>query len=500
MRLREAAKEALGPLAVSMTLEDTQLLRRQIARRCIYGVDLNEMAVNLARLSIWIHTFVPGLPLSFLDHNLVQGNALIGMGTVDEANEWMGKVAGPLIRLTPEQLEPALKPLRDLAGVSDANASEVAKARKSLAEAKEVVAPVAALFDILSAARIDRDCGLAVHTDAGRWMKDLSSLPCSAAHKKARKVMEAIPPFHFPVAFPEVFLRERSGFDVLLGNPPWEEATVEEDRFWTRHHPGFHSLRQQEQENTKAKLRDSRPDLVRCYETERAGADLLRGVLTSGQYPGMGTGDPDLYKAFYWRFWELSVAGSGWAGIVLPRNSMAAKGSAEFREKAFREGTFGDLTWLLNSGGWVFDDVEARYTMVLAAFHKQRAEANATLPFRGPFRSRLRYDEGMAKPALKFTVSDVGQWTDIWALPLLPTEDSGEVFAQLRKSPRLDAKIAGSWRARPVAEFHATSDKPLMRLSERGRVGRKQRVKNGKSGKLSCGILFSVSLRCENRY
>jgi hypothetical protein len=43
-----------------------------------------------------------------------------------------------------------------------------------------------------------------------------------------------------------VFLRDRSGFDLLLGNPPWEEATVEEDRFWTRHNPGFHSLRQKE--------------------------------------------------------------------------------------------------------------------------------------------------------------------------------------------------------------------------------------------------------------
>jgi hypothetical protein len=73
-RLREAAHEALGSQAEEIDpIEDTQLLRRQIARRCIYRVDLNPIAVELTRLSLWIHTFVPGLPLSFLDHSLVVG-------------------------------------------------------------------------------------------------------------------------------------------------------------------------------------------------------------------------------------------------------------------------------------------------------------------------------------------------------------------------------------------------------------------------------------------
>jgi type II restriction/modification system DNA methylase subunit YeeA len=78
--LRAAALDALGELADQTLIEDAQLLRRLIARRCIYGVDLNELAVQLARLSIWIHTFVPGLPLSLLDHTLVRGNALVGLG------------------------------------------------------------------------------------------------------------------------------------------------------------------------------------------------------------------------------------------------------------------------------------------------------------------------------------------------------------------------------------------------------------------------------------
>jgi hypothetical protein len=84
LKLRAAAEQSLGPLAEAVEIEDMQLLRRLIARRCIYGVDLNPVAVDLARLSLWIHTFVPGLPLSLLDRNLVVGNSLVGIGQLGE--------------------------------------------------------------------------------------------------------------------------------------------------------------------------------------------------------------------------------------------------------------------------------------------------------------------------------------------------------------------------------------------------------------------------------
>jgi hypothetical protein len=455
-RLRDFANESLGLLlAGNIDIEKNQLLRRQIARRCIYGVDLNPIAVDLARLAIWIHTFVPGLPLSFLDHNLVQGNALVGIGTLKEANDALDS-AGSLLRVSEDDLRQALAPLEKLAALSDVTPGEIKAARKAFAEARKAVEPVRRLFDVLTAARLGQAKGFI----------ELTAFPDAALHAKVTKGLEALPAFHFPVAFPEVFLRKRAGFDVLLGNPPWEEATVEEDRFWTRHQPGFHSLKQKEQEALKKKLRLGRPDLVKIYEEEKTHAELLRHVLTSGAYPGMGTGDPDTYKAFYWRFWELLAPGTGWAGIVLPRNAMSAKGSSDFRKQAFAEGQFGDMTWLLNRQGWVFEDVEPRYTIVLTAFTKRPATQDQSLPFRGPFRSLERYEVGVKNPALRFRLAEIGAWTDIWALPLLPSEDSGDVFVQLRKSPRLDAKIEGSWRARPQRELDATNDKPLMKITD----------------------------------
>ena len=102
--LRTVALGELRDLGESTTIEDGQLLRRMIARHCIYGVDLNGLAVQLARLAVWIHTFVPGLPLSFLDHNLVHGDALVGIGTLDEVKEKFEALSLPMFPVDATEL------------------------------------------------------------------------------------------------------------------------------------------------------------------------------------------------------------------------------------------------------------------------------------------------------------------------------------------------------------------------------------------------------------
>ena len=119
--LREAAKHELGELAETTAIEDGQLLRRLIARRCIYGVDLNGLSVQLARLAVWIHTFVPGLPLSILDRQLVQGNALVGIGSIQSIRTRLQEATGPLFPIDVERLlGQAAQPLNRLARLNDA--------------------------------------------------------------------------------------------------------------------------------------------------------------------------------------------------------------------------------------------------------------------------------------------------------------------------------------------------------------------------------------------
>ena len=134
LRLRQTAEEALGDLSDGVEIESSSLLRRQVARHCVYGVDRNRVAVELARLAIWVHTFVPGLPLSLLDHNLVHGDSLTGVGTLDEVAAAFEPKADPdtpsLTRLQVEEmLEQATKALQRLARISDADKREIDEAR-----------------------------------------------------------------------------------------------------------------------------------------------------------------------------------------------------------------------------------------------------------------------------------------------------------------------------------------------------------------------------------
>ena len=458
--LRKAAMDALGDAADSYPdFEDTALLRRLIARRCIYGVDINEVAVQLARLAIWIHTFVPGLPLSLLDRNLIHGNSLVGIGQLTEFDDALRDSGMSLFQMDAKTfLGDASESLARMGRIADATNTEVQEARKAWKEADAAIEPTRALCDILTASRIDGEEFPILLTD---WERQKESVVKSKDHGHALDVLKGMNPTHFPIVFPEVFLRERAGFDVILGNPPWEEATLEEDSFWGRFRPGGlrRTLSQREQESVIATFRKERPDLYAQYAVELRAKESTRRALISGPFPGMGTGDPDLYKAFCWRFWFLVVKNGGRVGVVLPRTVLTAKGSEEFRWRLFKEAQLTDATALLNTGRWAFD-MEPRYSVALVAIERGAIiEGGGAVYLEGPYNSRDTYDSRKEHGGASFVGEEVLTWNDSASLPLLPTPDSVGVFTQLRKAPRLDFDEIGQWRAKAHRELDATNDK-----------------------------------------
>ena len=254
--------------------------------------------------------------------------------------------------------------------------------------------------------------------------------------------------------------KDRPGFDVLIGNPPWEEATVEELKFWTIRFPGLSGLPTESARQVQVQAyRDEHPQLVEEYLTELDVAEFSRRALVGGPYPGMGTGDPDTYKAFTWRFWDLLRAG-GSIGMVLPRSALSAAGSAPWRNAVVQEGSFTDVTMTLNTAGWVFDDAEHRYTIGLVTIRKG-AEFAGQVSLRGPYSSLSRFEQRSAP--VVFPVETLLGWSENASFPMLPSERCVEVFKKLRLHPRLDSQ-AGDWRVRAATEFHATNDKPLFEL------------------------------------
>lgn len=457
-RLREQAKSQLQDMAEQMAFEDSQLLRRLIARRCIYGVDQNPLSVQLARLAIWIHTFVPGLPLSVLDHNLVQGNSLVGVGTVREIEEKFeeaGTVMFPVDAQT--LLAAAAQPLRRLANIADATLSDVQQAREAMTEAKLAVADTKALCDIITAQRLDPE----IQFQFENWERERATIQRSGVAAQARRAVDDLEVFHFPIAFPEVFLRRRSGFDVLLGNPPWEKMHVEEHEFWARHFPGLRGLNPRDLETRLEELRAARPDLDDQFQTEVAAKERMRQVLTANSaYPGMGSGHPDLYKAFCWRFWALLCSNGGVMGVVLPRNAFSAKGSELWRRALLSDAAEIDLVTLVNTRGWVFSEIHQQYTIALASITKRAGASLVRLG--GPFSSEAALRSSIDEAA-NIDGETVLAWNESASFPLLPEPSSLDVFLQLRAHPNFGERSIG-WDFRPEQEINAVTQKSMFDL------------------------------------
>ncbi|MCY4232803.1 MAG: hypothetical protein OXE59_03535 [Bacteroidetes bacterium] len=466
-QLRSIALETLRDTGQDVPAEDSQLLRRLIARRCIYGVDINPLAVQLARLAVWIHTFVPGLPLSFLDRTLIQGNSLVGIGNIDELRNKFQEISSPLFNLDLEGLlGNAVKPLRRLANNNDSSLADIDKARTAQDDVRDALQNTKILCDFLTAAPIVDDPAIKEVLD--EWEEFSATLDrrdpkIREALDVSHQALGSLSVVHFTIAFPEVFLRKNAGFDVVLGNPPWENVKVEQDAFWARHFPGLRGKSQREQESEKKRLRNERSDLVALYEQEIIDTKRLRQAILSAGYLGIGTGDPDLYKAFCWRFWKLSCNNGGHIGVILPRSTLTGKGTTDFRKAIFSESSNVNITTLTNRAGWIFEEVHQQYSITLLC-SQHGNPLGKSISLKGPYDSLTNFKNDSTEKIVDIALQEVKSWNDALILPLLPTAYSSEVFIQLRKSPRLDLKIDVQWRARPDRELDSSNNKYLMDL------------------------------------
>jgi hypothetical protein len=400
-----------------------------------------------------VHTFVPGLPLTFLDYNLVTGDSLAGIGTLDEVTEILDVEQSSLGMFTGGQS--VMNEIRDdidqLGNFADASAEQVQEARETRTEIEKKLEQVRARFDILAASRIDNEI------DTEPVSNTEIDVTGHKSYEQAQRVLESTDPLHFPAAFPEVFDSENAGFDVILGNPPWEKAKIETHEFWARHFPGLRGLSSTKRENRIEELENDRPDLVQELKEEQLEEEKRARMLTEGPYPGIGGGDPDMYVAFCWRFWHL-ISDGGHSGVVLPRGAFLGPATEEFRKKILEDSVVHDITFLVNNKNWIFSEVHPQYTIALTSFEKTSPSEDTALPLRGPFPSLDSFNEGVNQDPHYFEQSRAKHWTDSSSFPLLPpVPEAGGVFAEMGNHPRLDTD--GDWSVVPTTELHSTQDK-----------------------------------------
>ena len=248
--LKDVAKQ--GVRIDEDRLTEVNLIKRTVMKRCIYGVDLNEMAVELAKLSLWLDSFTLGAPLSFLDHHLKWGNSLIGTDLEELYSIAYGKYdegrVGDIFTFNLEPLRRAIRNMLFVSDISDATYHQVKESADKYKEADNNLSGYRILLDTILAQYYGikevktflRLRGIGI--DLNNLKKSLSSL--AAKDKKIIEAIETIAKekrfFHWEIEFPEVFFertgeseqkiekKKNPGFDCVIGNPPYGMA-IEKD-------------------------------------------------------------------------------------------------------------------------------------------------------------------------------------------------------------------------------------------------------------------------------
>lgn len=218
--------------------------RRLIAERCLYGVDLNPLAVELAKLSIWLITVAKGRPFGFLDHNFKHGDSLLGVTNLEQITHLhidpkRGKKVHRGLFNRHKQIQDALalavekrKALRELPIL---DIFDVQRMETLDTEAKEILEPAELVADSVvgealaasDATNLDNKMKIRADEAARHLSGDLISRQMLIDETRRALAVDNpsgnIPrkPFHWAMEFPEVFTLENSGFDAMVGNPPF---------------------------------------------------------------------------------------------------------------------------------------------------------------------------------------------------------------------------------------------------------------------------------------
>ena len=450
----EAMDRLRSGASPGIQIDDMSLLRRLLVKRCVFGVDVSPMGAEVATLSLWLASFVPGLSLSYLGRNVVVGDSLIGVADSKEVVE-KGSFFTDVVK---QHLDEATEVVRGLAEIDDRTPEEVAASREADRQASRVTAGLKRLFDLWTSEQF----GLAdarEHTELhGGAVIEGSDRDSTALVRHAQGLSKEHGFLHWPLAFPQVFSRECPGFDVVVGNPPWEQVRVEELSFYGMWRPGIQSLRESDRAATVAQLLRDRPDVEERLRDQQRQLESARSALAAGDYNQMGA-FPDLYKYFCQRYRTL-VRESGFIGVVLPRTAFNTKGSEDFRQWLFVGSATRRVDFLLNKKRWIFD-THPQYSIALVVAERALPGPEHRIEVAGTATSATEWGQQATTAGVRLAPTAFGPGRET---PMLRSQDEADLLAKLRTGHRFPLGVGGRWSCFPVqGDLNETKDRPFWR-------------------------------------
>ena len=476
-------------------LDDRHIVRRMVLKRCIYGVDKNLMAVELAKVSLWLHTFTVGAPLSFLDHHLRCGDSLFGSWTrdgIDRAAARGGSLflQGPLTRAMS-----AAASMQIIEGLTDAEIAEAHRSADVFIGVKEMTAPLDAFLSLIHAfdwldlgsrddkaavvAFLDSIFGDPIQIALGEPVNDNGrpeAMRFIEILSKARKLVSEESFLNWQVAFPGVWSDWNSskltgGFDAIVGNPPWDRMKLQQVEWFAARRPDIAmSPRASDRARMIAALTTAEDPLAIDFAAAEARAEAgVRMARKGGDYPLLSGGDVNLYSLFVERATQL-VKPSGMIGLLTPSGIASDKTAAPFFKLISTGGKLRALYDFENrrtrfAARPFFPDVDSRFKFCALVMSSTPADRPARCAFFLQDVSELHDDER----CFLFSADEFARVNpNTGTAPIFRnTRDASLTIAIYDRLPVLVNRSAEcairAWPLRYVTMFHMTNDSHMFR-------------------------------------
>ncbi|EAL1703731.1 class I SAM-dependent DNA methyltransferase, partial [Campylobacter jejuni] len=352
-------------------VDESDILKRLLLKRIIYGVDLNPFSIELTKLSLWIDSFIFGTPLSFIEHHIKCGNALINSNLSDFKDLIKQNSSNLFTNSITQEFEILQEVFEKLDNLKDTNEEQIKQSKQIY---QNEITPK---LDKLNLYLNYINTLHFVNKEELQILKALSQddIQNLSQNEQAKAIISKYQKefnfFNYELEFPEIVENQVfKGFDIIIGNPPWDKTKFSDSDFFPQYKSDYRSLiaskKKEIQDNLLAK------DYIKQnYEKQKAYINDLSEYYKKAYPLNKGSGDGNLFRLFVEKNLSL-LKQDGNLAYVLPSALMFEDGSLTLRKEILENKTL-EYFYSFENRQAIFADVDSRYKFALMLIKNTQA-------------------------------------------------------------------------------------------------------------------------------